>query len=276
MEVEEEKPVNPSAPETKDGFMRISIEWAQQDPRISHALNIVIRQNFKVIGANPLIACWSKPYYGVYIYRFYFKGVNGVFVYDETAKDVKVETGEKSFAVNNTPIFSVNSTTEDYANFIVSEFEKHPAFVKVNELLQKELGDFDVNWIVKFKGAQVQNGQNIKLSVHFKPFMLEQHYEAYYYGDIEKASLLKVDEKVFNDGTSYENWKEIENFSKYNAFNEANEYTHYHFPWLRFYKVVSAYAALHKKGRFIRLVYQGLPEHNIDGGNQINMVIYVD
>jgi hypothetical protein len=40
--------------------------------------------------------------------------------------------------------------------------------------------------------------------------------------------------------------------------------------------VQTAYAALHKKGRFIRLVFTGIQEQNIDAGNQINMVIYVD
>lgn len=178
--------------------------------------------------------------------------------------------------VDNAPIFSVNSTTEDYVNFLASEYEKHPAFEKVNELLQKELGGFDTNWIVKFKGAKIEQGENIQLTIRFKPFLLEQHYEAYYYGNIEKASLLKVDEKVFNDGTSYENWQNIENFQQYNAFKQANEYTHYHFPWLRFYTIEAAYSALHKRGRFIRLVYKGIAEQNIDPGQQINMVIYID
>lgn len=30
------------------------------------------------------------------------------------------------------------------------------------------------------------------------------------------------------------------------------------------------------KGRFVRLVYQGIPEQNIDAGNQINIVAYID
>lgn len=40
--------------------------------------------------------------------------------------------------------------------------------------------------------------------------------------------------------------------------------------------MVSAYSALHKKGRFVRLVYQGIPEQNIDAGNQINIIAYID
>lgn len=116
----------------------------------------------------------------------------------------------------------------------------------------------------------------MKLIINFKPFLLQQHYEAFYYGDVEKASLLKVDEKVFNAGNSFEKWQEIEDFSKFNAFKEANEYVLSQFTWLRFYEVVSAYAALHKKGRFIRLVYQGIAENNIDPGQQINIVAYLD
>ena len=131
----------------------------------------------------------------------------------------------------------------------------HPVFPKLKELFEQELGFFDENWIVKFAGVGGKKGNAMKVILNFKPFLLQQHYEAYYYGDVEKASLLKVDEKVFNAGNSYEKWQEIENFSKFNAFQEAHEYILSQFTWLRLYKVVSAYAALHKKGRFIRLVY---------------------
>ena len=48
------------------------------------------------------------------------------------------------------------------------------------------------------------------------------------------------------------------------------------FSWVRFYKVVGAYAALHKKGRFIRFVFKGIEEQNIDSGNQLNIVVYLD
>lgn len=87
--------------------------------------------------------------------------------------------------------------------------------------------------------------------------------------------MLKVDEKVFNSGDAYEKWQEIEDFSKFNAFKEANEYILSQFSWIRFYTVETAYAALHKKGRFIRLVYKGIEKY-VDGGNQLNIVVYVD
>jgi hypothetical protein len=136
----------------------------------------------------------------------------------------------------------------------------------------------DRDWIVKFRGKISKNEESntFKIVVNFKPFLLQQSYEAYYFGSIEKAALLKVDERVFTEGRSYENWQSIGNFSQFRAFHEANEYILSQFTWLRFYDVVSAYSALHKKGRFVRLVYQGLAEHNIDPQNQVNIICYID
>ena len=80
VEVEEkEEAVSSDSPDQKEGFYRVSVEWAQEDPRISVALNFVIKNNWKAIGGSPLIACWTKPKAGLYVYRFYFKNVNGNF-----------------------------------------------------------------------------------------------------------------------------------------------------------------------------------------------------
>jgi len=78
VEEKEEKDESDS-PNHKAGFYRVSVEWAQEDPRISVALNFVIKSNWKVIGGRPLIACWTKPKAGLYVYRFSFKNVNGDF-----------------------------------------------------------------------------------------------------------------------------------------------------------------------------------------------------
>ena len=59
--------------------MRISVEWAQEDPRISSALTFVLKENWSMIKGRPLIACFSKPEAGLYVYRFYFNNVNGKF-----------------------------------------------------------------------------------------------------------------------------------------------------------------------------------------------------
>ena len=45
---------------------------------------------------------------------------------------------------------------------------------------------------------------------------------------------------------------------------------------MRFYKIVTAYSALHLNGRYVRLAYAGIQEDNIDPNNQINIVIFID
>lgn len=144
--------------------------------------------------------------------------------------------------------------------------------------MEKEFGKFDKNWIIKVQGvvAKDPTSSTFKIFVNFQPFLLQCTYEAYYYGSIEKAALLKLDERVFSEGRSFENWQNIDEFNKYHAFTEAHTYVLSQFTWMRFYKVVSAYSSLHMKGRFVRLVYQGLPEHNIDAENQINIIVYID
>ena len=88
--------------------------------------------------------------------------------------------------------------------------------------------------------------------------------------------MLKIDEVVFNgNGKSYKDWQEITNFHSFKAFHEAHEYILSQFTWLRFYTVTSAYSALHQKGRYVRLVYQGIAAY-VDPKNQINIVIFID
>jgi hypothetical protein len=163
-------------------------------------------------------------------------------------------------------------------NILAEEFFKHPAYPAIYKLLEQEFGTFNKDWIIKVQGivAKDSASDSFKIFLNFQPFLLKRTYEAYYYGSIEKAALLKVDESVFSNGKSFENWQSIEDFNKYHAFTEAHQYILSQFTWLRFYKVVSAYSALHKKGRFVRLVYQGIPEQNIDAGNQINIIAYID
>ena len=159
----------------------------------------------------------------------------------------------------------------------LEEFKKNPAYSKIVEALNKELGRFDDKWIVNFEVAIINQTDCYKVVINFQPFLLKQTYEAYYYGNVQKAALLKVDERTFNgNGKSFSDWQSIENFNSYKAFHDAHTYILSQFTWLRFYKVVSAYSALHKAGRYVRLVYQGIPENNIDAGNQINIVAYVD
>lgn len=116
----------------------------------------------------------------------------------------------------------------------------------------------------------------MRVTINFQPFLVKLDYEAHYYGSVEKAALLKIDEAVFNgNGRSFEDWQEIKNFGSYHAFKEADRYAESQFRWLRFYTVISAYSALHRNGRFVRLVYQGKKEF-VDAGNQINIIIFLD
>ena len=282
VETEDESAKANDDDESKEGFMKVSVTWAQESPRISVGLKAILKENWKLIGGNPLIACWTKPKAGLYTYRFYFKNVNGRFEYKESSKteDPKEIKNGSSYFAETAPILALTKSNEPekYVEYLVSELKDHPAFPQIKKLFEEELGFMDDNWIVKYAGVGGKKGNVMKLKLHFKPFLLEQHYEAYYYGDVEKASLLKVDEKVFNQGNSFEKWQEIEDFSKFKAFDEAHEYVLSQFSWLRFYNVVSAYAALHKKGRFIRLVFQGKgrDEVNVDSGNQINIIAYLD
>lgn len=159
----------------------------------------------------------------------------------------------------------------------LEEFKKNPAYPKIVEALNKELGRFDDKWIVNFEVAIINQTDCYKVVINFQPFLLKQTYEAYYYGNVQKAALLKVDEVTFNgNNKSFSDWQSIEKFDSYKAFHDAHTYILSHFTWLRLYKVVSAYSALHKAGRYVRLVYQGIPENNIDAGNQINIVVYID
>lgn len=125
--------------------------------------------------------------------------------------------------------------------------------------LTDELGKFDDSWIINFQLAVINQTNSYKIVINFQPFLLKQSYEAYYYGSVQKAALLKIDQQSFNgNGKSFSDWQKIEDFNSYNAFHDANAYILSQFPWFRFYKVVSAYSILHKTGRYIRLAYKGI------------------
>lgn len=279
VETSDNKASDENSPNQQEGFLRISVDWALRDPRISIAINTVIRRNWDIIRGNPLNDCWSKPVGGLFIYRFYFNGIAERFEFQENSDVNGTETAPKDYFADIAPVFSVgDSNTTGYLNILAEEFFKHPAYPAIYKLLEQEFGAFNKDWIIKVQGivAKDSASDSFKIFLNFQPFLLKRTYEAYYYGSIEKAALLKVDERVFSEGRSFENWQNIEHFDKYHAFTEAHQYILSQFTWLRFYKVVSAYSALHKKGRFVRLVYQGIPEQNIDAGNQINIIAYID
>ena len=163
-----------------------------------------------------------------------------------------------------------------YHPYNVLALKNTPYYQFIVDELTDQLGHFEERWLMDVKITAKGDASYIKVTVNFVPFLIKLDFEAHYYGSAEKAALLKIDEQVFNgNGKSFEDWQEIKNFDSYHAFKEANEYAHSQFTWLRFYSVVSAYSALHKRGRFVRLVYQGKEDY-VDGGNQINIVIFID
>lgn len=276
IQVDDDSKPEPASPDQTEGFEQVSIAWAQQDPVISFALNSVIKANWDAIKGNPVEACWERPRGGVWDFRFYFKNVNGRFEYSHQEENkTQVETKPANYYSDVEPVFVVGDVAE-YKNFDLDGFKKTPEYPHVVAQLTRELGAFDEKWILSVS-ISVSDGVNyIKVTINFQPFLLKQNYEAQYYGSVQKAALLKIDEEVFNPtGKSFENWQEIKDFGSYNAFAFASQYAQSQFTWLRFYKVVAAYSALHLKGRYVRLVYQGIAAY-VDPLNQINIVIFID
>jgi hypothetical protein len=267
--------VSVSSPDKDDGFEQVSVAFAEKDPSISFALNFVIKNNWEVIKGNPVDACWTRPLAGVWEYRFYFRNVKGRFDYSSEAKEIAPAKKESTYFADVQPVFVVGEVAA-YKSFDLEAFMKTPEYNAVVIQLTAALGAFDAKWILNVS-ISVSAGVNyIRVTVNFQPFLLKQEYEAQYYGSVEKAALLKIDERVFNpDGKSFQNWQEIKNFGSFRAFGDASLYAQSQFTWLRFYTVVSAYSALHMKGRYVRLVYQGLKEY-VDPNNQINIVIFID
>lgn len=268
--------VTVSNPDADEGFFEVDVEWAQEDPTISTALKTVIKVHWNVIKANPLQACWQKPLEGVFVFRFYFKNVAEKFEYNQTAIEANEPYHNESYFADDQPTYAVGSQPL-FDPRGIQEFSQSPLYNKTVEQLNKTLGNFEKEWLLNVSvSSNAKGDQYVKISVNFKPFLVKQDYEAHFYGNAQKAALLKIDETTFNaDGKGYENWHEIKKFNSYFAFHEANEYVITQFNWLRFYKVVAAYSVLHKGGRNVRLVYQGLKDF-VDPGNQINIVIFID
>jgi hypothetical protein len=276
IQVDDKLIVSDSSPDKLDGFEQVSVTFAEKDPSISFALNIVIKNNWDVIKGNPVDACWTRPLAGVWEYRFYFRNVKGRFDYSGSEDNETVPANkDSSYFADVQPVFVVGEVAE-YKDFDLEAFKKTPEYNSVVVQLTAALGAFDAKWILNVS-ISVSSGVNyIRVTVNFQPFLLKQHYEAQYYGSVEKAALLKIDERVFNpNGKSFQDWQEIKEFGSFRAFGDASLYAQSQFTWLRFYTVVSAYSALHLKGRYVRLVYKGLKEY-VDPNNQINIVIFID
>ncbi len=159
----------------------------------------------------------------------------------------------------------------------LADIKNSPAYEAIVKELTKEIGKFNASWIVHFSATIINENDCFKIVLHIIPTLVVVTYEATYFGSIQKASLLKLDEQIFNGaGADYTKWQEVKDFNDYKTFKDANQFVLYQFTWMRFYKIVGAYSALHMNGRYVRLIYAGVKENNIDPDNQINIVIFID
>lgn len=120
IDIDDNQATQPATEDDNDGFLRISVEWAQQDPRISVALNSVIRRNWSAISGNPLFSCWSKPLGGIFSYRFYFKGVAGRFDFSEENSN-ETNNQVQNYLADVASVFTVGNeagNAEGYLNIL--------------------------------------------------------------------------------------------------------------------------------------------------------------
>jgi hypothetical protein len=276
VEVPPENSPNASINSTSEGFTEVSVYRALDEPSISQAIKIVIKANWKLIRAYPLIGCWEKLENGIWIYRFKFQNVPRIFQYKQTEAQEKQSLGTQSDSdfADDQPLYA-SGVQPTYNAKTIEEFSKHPAASIITSELNKTLGNFKPEWIMNVSISSSKDTDFFQISINFQPFLVKQDYEAHYFGTTKKAALLKIDEKTFSNSKSYEDWQEIKSFNSYFAFHEANEYVLTQFTWLRFYNVTAAYSSLHLTGRYVRLVYQGMSEF-VDAKNQVNVVVYID
>lgn len=176
------------------------------------------------------------------------------------------------------PIFSVKSV-DGYGQYTLGQFRGHTGYRTVVSQISSHFGRFDENWISRIQYKPDGDVHYFQIQVQFIPFLCDVDLEAHYYGNTQKAAILQIDERVFSSDQhkgKVDKWNEIQEFNSYKAFRDANTYVLSQFTYLRFYKVTAAYSALHKNGRYVRLVYQS--ENNFftpNGENQFNMIVYI-
>ena len=115
-----------------EDFVAVNTIRAYEIPRISFAINTVVKSHWSVILGNPLVKCWQKATRGKYVYKFWFNNVNHHFEYDEVTKKIVKVNGEgkkeesssieeKGFFADKEPMFSIvpgpKYTKSDLAGF---------------------------------------------------------------------------------------------------------------------------------------------------------------
>jgi hypothetical protein len=79
-------------------------------------LNVVIKSNWNVIKGNPLHTCWQKPLEGSWIFRFYFKNVDGKFEYKSDNSESEGTETDKDYYAEVEPVFVVGEASK-YTGF---------------------------------------------------------------------------------------------------------------------------------------------------------------
>jgi len=197
----------------------------------------------------------------------------------ESSESTIVVAEDEDYLPITQPIFSVQ-TVDGYGLYNLDKFRIHPGYKTVVSQLTDHFGRFDEQWISRIQyRVDIASVHYFQIQVQFIPFLCDVDLEAHYYGSTQKAAILQIDERVFSSHEHkgrVDKWNEIKEFNSYKAFKDANQYVLSQFTYLRFYKVISAYSALHNNGRYVRLVYQS--ENNFftpNGENQFNILVYI-
>lgn len=198
--------------------------------------------------------CLERWERGTYSFRLFFNGIPNWFEYahlgeyisaaDEIevvksnlridsaktiteVKTVNVKPADKEeYLPRLQPIFTVKGTNS-YDLYSLPSFRTHPGYSIVVDRLNQHFGRFDEKWISKIQYRLDSDIHYFQLQVRFLPFLVDVDFEAHYYGSTNKASLLQIDEKIFDarsDKAYLDNWSEIKDFNSYRAFKEANQY----------------------------------------------------
>jgi hypothetical protein len=96
-----------------------------------------------------------------------------------------------------TPIFGV-SQVGNYEAYDLPTFRRHQGYKSIVSQYTNYFGRFDDNWIDKISHRYDNATHYFQISIKFMPFLQHCDTEVHYYGSIDKAALLNIDQQVFN------------------------------------------------------------------------------
>jgi len=74
---------------------------------------------------------------------------------------------DSKYYIEVAPVFTVTAAPSEYKSLSLEEFKKHPAYPKIIEALNKELGRFDDKWIINFKVTIINQTECYKVVINF-------------------------------------------------------------------------------------------------------------